>query len=303
MELRQLRYFIAVAEELHFTRAAARLHIGQPPLSHAIQMLEHDVGAQLFERSKRWVRLTEAGRLFLIDARRLLALADEARATAQKAQRGEAGELRIGFTYSTPLTPLFAAAINRYRQDHPTVTLLLQELATLRQLDGLGERSIDLGFIRTPELPIPAGIRITLLREDPLVAVLPSSSPLASKSMLQIADLAALPFVMYPPGAGTSIYPQIFRLCREAGFVPRIEQTAAESSTIIGLVAAGSGVTLLPSSFTRVNMEGVAYRPLADKGAVTMLYLAQRDEVASALVQQFVEVVMAAAKGSGAEGA
>src|SRR5450830_855416 len=156
MELRQLRFFIAVAEELHFTRAAARLHIGQPPLSHAIQMLEQDVGARLFERNKRWVRLTEAGRLFLVDARRMLALAEEARSTAQRAERGEAGELRIGFTYSTPLTPLFAAAINRYRQDHPQVTLLLQELATLRQLDGLGQRTIDLGFVRTPELPIPA---------------------------------------------------------------------------------------------------------------------------------------------------
>ncbi len=298
MELRQLRYFIAVAEELHFTRAAARLHIGQPPLSHAIQMLEQDVGARLFERNKRWVRLTEAGRLFLVDARRMLALAEEARNTAQRAERGEAGELRIGFTYSTPLTPLFAAAINRYRQDHPQVSLLLQELATLRQLDGLGQRTIDLGFVRTPELPIPTGIRTTLLREDPLVAVLPASHPLAARPIVHIADLAALPFVMYPPGAGTSIYPQIFRLCREAGFVPRVSQTANESSTIIGLVAAGSGVTILPSSFTRVQMDGVAYRPLADPGAVTMLYLAQRDEEASPLLTGFIEVVMQAAGGA-----
>jgi len=296
MELRQLRYFIAVAEELHFTRAAARLHIGQPPLSHAIQMLEQDVGARLFERNKRWVRLTEAGRLFLVDARRMLALAEEARSTAQRAERGEAGELRIGFTYSTPLTPLFAAAINRYRQDHPQVTLLLQELATLRQLDGLGQRTIDLGFVRTPELPIPAGIRTTLLREDPLVAVLPASHPLAAQAIVHIADLAALPFVMYPPGAGTSIYPQIFRLCRDAGFVPHVGQTAKESSTIIGLVAAGSGVTMLPSSFARVQMDGVAYRPLADKGAVTMLYLAQRDEETSPLLAGFIEVVMQAAQ-------
>ena len=112
MELRHLRYFVAVAEELHFTRAAERLHIGQPPLSHAIQMLEADVGAQLFERSKRWVRLTEAGRLFLLDARRILALAEQATETARRAQRGETGELRIGFTFSTPLTPLFATVIN-----------------------------------------------------------------------------------------------------------------------------------------------------------------------------------------------
>src|SRR5438105_2507958 len=122
MELRQLRYFVAVAEELHFTRAAERLHIGQPPLSHAIQTLEHDIGAQLFERTKRWVRLTGAGTLFLQDARRILALSEQAGDTARRAQRGEAGELRVGFTFSTPFTPLFAAVINRYRQEFPAVT-------------------------------------------------------------------------------------------------------------------------------------------------------------------------------------
>jgi len=291
MELRQLRYFIAVAEELHFTRAAARLHIGQPPLSHAIQMLEADVGAQLLERNKRWVRLTEAGRLFLIDARRILALAEQAKLTAQRAQRGEMGELRIGFTYSTPLTPLFAATINRYRQEYPQVTLILQELATLRQLEGLEQRTIDLGFIRPPELPIPPSIRTTALREDPLVVVLPSGHRLALQAVVAIAELADQSFVMYPPGAGTGIYPQIFRLCREAGFVPRITQTANESSTIIGLVAAGSGITLLPSSFERINLDGVVYRPISDAGAITMLYLAQREEETSPMVKAFVDIV------------
>jgi DNA-binding transcriptional LysR family regulator len=292
MELRQLRYFIAVAEELHFTRAAARLHIGQPPLSHAIQMLELDVGAQLLERSKRWVRLTEAGRLFLLDARRILALADQARETARRAERGELGELRIGFTYSTPLTPLFAAAINRYRQEYPQVTLILQELATLRQLESLEQRGIDLGFIRPPESPIAPSIRTTALREDPLVVVLPSGHPLAAREVLAIADLAAESFVMYPQGAGTGIYPQILRLCREAGFAPKITQTANESSTIIGLVAAGSGITLLPASFERIKLDGVSYRPLSDKGAITMLYLIQRENETSRLVKAFVDMVV-----------
>ena len=119
MELRHLRYFVAVAEELSFTRAAERLHIGQPPLSQQIQALEAEVGAQLLERSKRWVRLTEAGKLFLDDARRVLALSEQAKLTARRAQRGEAGELRIGFTFSTPFTPLFATVINRYRARYP----------------------------------------------------------------------------------------------------------------------------------------------------------------------------------------
>jgi DNA-binding transcriptional LysR family regulator len=296
MELRHLRYFVAVAEELHFTRAAERLHIGQPPLSHAIQALEADIGARLLERSKRWVRLTEAGKLFWDDARRILALADQAGETARRAERGEAGVLRIGFTYSTPLTPLFVEVINRYRQEFPLVTLTLHEMATLRQLDAIGQRTLDLGFIRPPEATVPAAITLTTLREDPLMVVLPASHPLAAKPALAIKELAELPFVMYPPGAGTGIYPQIFRLCRAAGFVPRIGQTAGEASTIIGLVAAGSGITLLPSSFDRIRMDGVCYRPLLDREATTMLLLAQRGGEQSPLIDAFVALVTDAAK-------
>jgi DNA-binding transcriptional LysR family regulator len=296
MELRHLRYFIAVAEELHFTRAAERLHIGQPPLSHAIQVLEADVGARLLERTKRWVRLTEAGKLFLADARRILALAEQAAETARRAERGEAGELRIGFTYSTPLTPLFAEVINRYRQEFPLVTLTLHEMATLRQLDAIGERTLDLGFVRPPEVPLPPSIKLTSLREDPLVVVLPVGHPLAAKAEIAIRELEDESFVMYPPGAGTGIYPQIFRLCRAAGFAPRIGQTAGEASTIIGLVAAGSGITLLPASFDRIRMDGVCYRPITDREATTMLLLAQRGGEHAPLVDAFVALVTDAAK-------
>ena len=296
MELRHLRYFVAVAEELHFTRAAERLHIGQPPLSHAIQVLEADIGAQLLERSKRWVRLTEAGRLFLDDARRILALAEQAGETARRAARGEAGELRIGFTYSTPLTPLFAEVINRYRHHFPLVTLTLHEMATLRQLEAIGQRTLDLGFVRPPEVAVPSGVTLTPLREDPLMVVLPAGHRLAAKPALAIKELEALPFVMYPPGGGTGIYPQILRLCRAAGFVPRVGQTAGEASTIIGLVAAGSGISLLPSSFDRIRMDGVCYRPLLDAEATTMLLLAQRAGEQSPLIDAFVALVTDAAK-------
>jgi len=296
MELRHLRYFVAVAEELHFTRAAERLHIGQPPLSHAIQVLEADIGAQLLERSKRWVRLTEAGRLFLDDARRILALAEQARETARRADRGEAGELRIGFTYSTPLTPLFAEVINRYRHHFPLVTLTLHEMATLRQLEAIGQRTLDLGFVRPPEVAVPNGVTLTPLREDPLMVVLPAGHRLAARPALAIKELEALPFVMYPPGGGTGIYPQILRLCRAAGFVPRVGQTAGEASTIIGLVAAGSGISLLPSSFDRIRMDGVCYRPLLDPEATTMLLLAQRAGEQSPLIDAFVALVTDAAR-------
>ena len=296
MELRHLRYFVAVAEELNFTRAAERLHIGQPPLSHAIQMLEADVGARLFERTRRWVRMTEAGRLFLIDARAILSMSERAAEKARQAGRGEAGELRIGFTFSTPLTPLFATVINRYRQQYPGVALRLHEMATLPQLDALDARTLDLGFVRPPDTVLPAAVMLSALREDRLVAVLPASLPLARNKTVAIEALKELPFVMYPAGAGTGIYPQIFRLCQEAGFVPRIGQVAGEASTIIGLVAAGCGVSVLPASFDRIRMDSVRYRPLTGAAASTSLLLAQRKQEPSPLVQAFVALAMAAAQ-------
>ncbi|CAN7512406.1 LysR substrate-binding domain-containing protein [Pseudoduganella sp. LjRoot289] len=288
MELRHLRYFVAVAEELSFTRAAERLHIGQPPLSQQIQALEAEVGARLLERSKRWVRLTEAGKLFLADARRVLALSEQAVQTARRAQRGEAGELRIGFTFSTPFTPLFATVINRYRARYPDVLLTLREMATLPQIAMLESRELDLGFVRPPEAAIPDAVQLTVLRHDPLIAVLPAGSPLAAKDQVEIRDLEGLPFIMYPKTAGTGIHPQIFRLCKEAGFVPKVVMEAGEASTMIGLVAAGCGITVLPGSFDSIHMEGACYRPLADPTANTVLSLAQRKDAQGALVQGFI---------------
>lgn len=290
MELRHLRYFVAVAEELSFTRAAERLHIGQPPLSQQIQALEAEVGAQLLERSKRWVRLTEAGKLFLEDARQILAQSERAVVTARRAQRGEAGELRVGFTFSTPFTPLFAKVIKRYRQLYPHVSLTLHEMATLHQLEAVETQKLDLGFVRPPEVAIPDAIALTRLREDPLMLILPSDSPLARKRKVRIKDLEGLPFVMYPKEAGTGIYYQIFRLCRAAGFVPQIGMEAGEASAIIGLVAAGIGVSVLPKTFDSIHMEGAVYRQLDDPAAATSLLLAQRRDEKSPLVNAFVKL-------------
>ena len=295
MELRHLRYFVAVAEELSFTRAAERLHIGQPPLSHQIQMLEAEVGALLLERSKRWVRLTEAGKLFLDDARRVLALSEQAVQTARRAERGEAGELRVGFTFSTPLTPLFATIVNRYRQRYPGVTLTLQEMSTVPQFEAIADRTLDLGLVRPPEVAVSDTVSMTVLRHDPLTLVLPLDHPLAKKKKVAISDLQGQAFVMYPKTAGTGIYYQIFRLCRAAGFLPTIAMEANEASTIIGLVAAGCGISVLPSSFDIIRMGGVCYRPLADPEANTTLLLAQRKDEVSPLVAAFVAIATEAA--------
>ncbi|GGC58557.1 LysR substrate-binding domain-containing protein [Undibacterium terreum] len=274
MELRHLRYFVTVAEELHFTRAAERLHIGQPPLSQQIQALEQEIGVQLLERSKRWVRLTPAGKSFLEDARKILALSEQAGQTARRAGRGEIGELRIGFTPSTPFTEIFPAVINLFRTEFPQVTLGLREMPTMRQLAAIEERQLDLGFIRPTEVEVGKTISLTVLSSDPLMLVMPAKHRLAGHKSVPFEELAAESFIMYPHQVGTGLSRQVQRLCREAGFEPRIAQEAQEASTIIGLVAAGCGISILPESFRKIRLEGVTYRPMAGKSSRTALMLA-----------------------------
>ncbi|MGO4474948.1 LysR substrate-binding domain-containing protein [Massilia sp. 2TAF26] len=296
MELRHLRYFVAVAEELSFTRAAERLHIGQPPLSQQIQALEAEIGAKLLERNKRRVLLTEAGRLFLADARRMLALAEQAKETAHRAHMGEAGELRVGFTFSTPFTPLFAKVVRRYRQAYPRVLLSFQEMTTLHQLAKIEARELDVGFVRPASMQLPHKVALTKLRSDPLRLVLPTDSPLARQESIAVKDLAGQAFVVFPKDAGTGIYHQIFELCRAAGFTPHIAMEAGEPSTIIGLVAAGCGISVLPGSFEGIHMEGVVYRPLADPEATTSMLLARHTEGGGPLAEAFVALARAAAE-------
>jgi DNA-binding transcriptional LysR family regulator len=296
MELRHLRYFVAVAEELSFTRAAERLHIGQPPLSQQIQALEAEIGARLLERNKRRVLLTEAGRLFLADARRMLALAEQAKETAHRAHMGEAGELRVGFTFSTPFTPLFAKVVRRYRQAYPRVLLSFQEMTTLHQLAKIEARELDVGFVRPASMQLPHKVALTKLRSDPLRLVLPTDSPLARQESIAVKDLAGQAFVVFPKDAGTGIYHQIFELCRAAGFTPHIAMEAGEPSTIIGLVAAGCGISVLPGSFEGIHMEGVVYRPLADPEATTSMLLARHTEGGGPLAEAFVALARAAAE-------
>ncbi|HJW56299.1 MAG TPA: LysR family transcriptional regulator [Burkholderiaceae bacterium] len=294
MELRHLRYFVAVAEELHFTRAAERLHIGQPPLSQQIQALEEEIGAQLLERSRRWVRLTEAGKLFLADARRILALSAEAAETARRANRGEAGELRVGFTSSTPFTAVLPNAINMYRKQYPKVTLFLHEMSSMRQVEAIAARKLDLGFVRPPEAEVPKTVALTTLQHDPLLLIAPSNHRLAKKGTVAFNDLTDESFVMFSREAGTGTYHQILRLCREAGFEPKVTQEAREAATIIGLVAAGCGISILPESFKCIRIKGVCYRSMSDSSAMSKLMLARRTDGATPLVDAFFKLAMQA---------
>jgi DNA-binding transcriptional LysR family regulator len=290
MELRHLRYFVAVAEELSFTRAADRLHIGQPPLSQQVQALEEEIGAVLFDRSRRTIRLTEAGRVFLEDAQRVLALAADAAETARRIEKGEIGQLKIGFTKSTAFTPIFPKIINTYRTQFPKVKLVLQEMSTMRQVAALADYSLDLGFIRPPETDIASHLLFTTLQEHPLSVVLPENHHLAKASRVSVEDLKNEEFVMFPRDEGTTLNPQIYRLCAEAGFVPKIAMEAREAATITGLVAAGCGVSILPDLFSSMGIKGVLFRLIETPAAVAKLVLASRAKESGAIPRAFFEI-------------
>lgn len=291
MELRHLRYFIAVAEELHFGRAAERLGISQPPLSQQIQTLEEEIGARLFERTNRRVELTDAGRLFLDESRQVLAQVDKAVLLARRARLGELGELKIGFTSSAPFTSTIPSSIHAFRKAYPDVHLDLQEMSSRQVLKALLEESLQVGVIRP--LALPDAVHWVELFREPLVAVLRADHPLAagSEDGLAIAALAEEPFVFFPRSYGTGLYDQVIALTRQAGFSPRIAQEASEAMTIIGLVSAGLGVSILPASFRRTRVDGVVYRTLSDPEATTAVWLVRRQNEGSPLALSFIDLV------------
>lgn len=293
MELRHLRYFIAVAEELHFGRAAEQLGISQPPLSQQIQALEEEIGARLLERTNRRVALTEAGKLFLDEARQVLQQVDRAVLLARRAHQGEIGELKVGFTASAPFTSSIPRAILAFRQAYPDVHLDLQELSSGQAVQALLEERVQVGLIRP--IPLPETLEAVELFSEPLVAVLRADHPLAQASQegLEFAALAEEPFVFFPRSYGTGLYSQLMALSRQAGFSPRIAQEAGEAMTIIGLVAAGLGVSMLPASFRRTRVDGVVYRTLIDPGATSSVWLVRRRNESSRLAQSFFDLVAA----------
>ncbi|RWU26605.1 LysR family transcriptional regulator [Pseudomonas alkylphenolica] len=291
MELRHLRYFIAVAQELHFGRAAELLGISQPPLSQQIQALEQELGARLFERTNRRVALSEAGRLFLEEARLVLAQVDKAADVARRAQLGELGEMKIGFTSSAPFNSSIPKAIYAFRQRFPAVHLNLEEMSSQAVADALLDESIEIGLIRP--LSLPDSLVATELFREPLVAVINAAHPLAegSEGGLHMAALADEPFVFFPRSYGSGLYAQLLSLARQAGFSPHFAQEASEAMTIIGLVSAGLGVSVLPASFQRMRIDGVVYRTLLDSEAMTAVWLVQRRESTSAMASAFASLL------------
>lgn len=271
IELRHLRYFIAVAEELHFGRAAQRLNMSQPPLSQQIQQLEQQIDARLLLRTNRRVELTPAGQQFLLDARQIMASVTRAAEHAARLHAGSSGELRIGFTSSAPFITQVSDALMAFRQRYPAVHLQMQELNTRQQLEPLSDGRLDLGVMRNTELPESLNWRL-LLRE-PLCALLHHQHPLAKSSRLSVTDLATEPFVFFDPRVGTALYSEILGLLRRYQVEPAITQEAGEAMTIMGLVATGLGVSILPVSFRRASLAEVVWIPLKEQDALSEVWL------------------------------
>ncbi|MDS7868845.1 LysR family transcriptional regulator [Klebsiella pasteurii] len=271
IELRHLRYFIAVAEELHFGHAAARLNISQPPLSQQIQILEQQIGARLFARTNRSVSLTDAGRQFLADSRQILTQVDDAAARAARLHQGETGELRIGFTSSAPFIKAVSDTLSTFRRRYPDVHIQTRETNTREQIVPLNEGALDLGLMRNTQLPETL-IWERVLRE-PLLAMVPRDHPLASQPRVSLRELAREPFVFFDPHVGTGLYDDILGLLRRYDLTPTIAQEVGEAMTIIGLVAAGLGVSILPASFRRVQLSEMCWLPIEEQDAVSEMWL------------------------------
>ncbi|MFL5619294.1 MAG: LysR substrate-binding domain-containing protein [Gemmatimonadaceae bacterium] len=260
MELRHLRYFVAVAEELNFGRAAGRLRIAQPPLSRQIRDLEREIGAALFERVPRGVELTPAGRAFLPEARLTLAQAERAQRTAQRAASGETGRLRVGFVEAATHSGILPDVLSFFRAHLPSVGLSLFELDPLRQAEAFQEGRIDVGLLHSPPLDAARWLRVERIYSEPVILALPKTHALAGRARLALAALADEAFVGFPRVVAPEMFDDIIASCRRAGFSPRIVQEAAGWHTLASLVGAGVGVGVVPRSIAEFQQSGVVYR-------------------------------------------
>lgn len=287
MELRHLRYFVAVAEELHFGRAATRLYIVQPSLSQQIRQLEDELGVPLLRRTKRSVELTDAGRVFLTEAQNVLSQVQEAKRAAQRAARGEIGRLVLGYISSSTydLLPMMLSA---YRERFPEIDVALRELTTQEQVRALEEEAIQVGLLRLP-INNPT-VHVEVIRREPIVCVLPEGHPLALHERIALHLLAHEPFVLQSRQRGGGYYAQVMNLCLTSGFSPNVIQEVMEMHTIVSLVAAGMGVSLVPLSIKNIRSQGVVYRELEGATLITEMAMAWLRNSHSTTVQNFLDV-------------
>jgi DNA-binding transcriptional LysR family regulator len=292
LELRQLRYFVTVAEELHFGHAATRLHMTQPPLSQAIQGLEALLGAALFLRNRRGVALTAAGAALLPEARRMLAEAAGLGDLVQRAAAGASGRLALAFVTSADYSVL-PPFLRAYRAAFPAVEIILQEATSDIQLDDLLHARIDCGFL-IPPLPDKARATLDYMKvlEEPLILAAPSGlAALQQDGPIRLQDLPALPLIIFPRKISPALHDAILSCFTAAGVTPVIGQEAIQMQTIVGLVSAGMGMALVPQSVSNLMRPGVEYRALAAATPLVETGLAWRRDNASPVLHGFLELL------------
>ena len=287
MELRHIRYFLAVAEELNFTRAAARVGIGQPPLSQQIRDLEHEIGSPLFHRIPQGAALTEAGKAFLDEVRTVPQQVGRAIRAAQRAGRGEIGLLRVGFTGSAPFNPIVTAAIRGFKRAYPDVDLSLEETNTTRLISGLADGVLDAVFLRSARLE-REGLKLHPLSDEPMILVLPAGHPAAKSEKTDLSSLRDDPLILTPRGVGQTLYDTVIAACRAAGFEPILGQSAPQMGSVVNLVAAELGFSIVPASMRQLQVTGVVYREIEGVPPIAKLALAYRRGESSSIVRNFI---------------
>ena len=287
IELRHLRYFVAVAEELHFGRAALRLHLAQPPLSQQIRKLEEMLGYPLFTRTSRSVSLTNPGKVLLERAQHTLRNVQRDLEETRSVGRGEVGSLHIGFVGSGMLTTL-PAIFRAYREAYPRVRLHLHESFTARVVEGLGKGTLDAGILRDGDPT--EGVTITTIFSEPFVAVLPASHRCAGQRSISPAALRDEPFVYYPRSAGARAFEKPLAIFEEHGFRPQIVQEASHWLTILRLVGAGLGVSVAPACVRLINSPDVVCLPLRGSKAVSNIELAYHAGESRPTVERFAKI-------------
>jgi len=293
MELRHLRYFVAVAEEMHFGRAAERLHIAQPPLSRQIKDLEREIGTPLFERVPRGVELTPAGQAFLPEARLTLAQAERAQRTAQRAALGETGRLRVGFVEAATHSGVLPDVLGFFRVHLPAIGLSLFELDPLRQAEAFRDGRIDLGILQGSMTESATWLREESIYTEPIVLAVPGDHRLAGRARLTLASLADESFVLFPRQTDPALFDEIVARCRKAGFSPRVVQEANGWHTLASLVSAGVGIGFVPKSLTAFQQHGVVYRVVPDLSVEMKLSAVWRAGEKSPVRERFVTALRA----------
>jgi DNA-binding transcriptional LysR family regulator len=282
IEVRHLHYFVAVAEAMSFRKAADHLKMTQPPLSQQIQQLEIELGFQLFHRHGRTISLTVAGEVFLLESQRILRSLDQGVQHAQRAARGLVGQLHIGFVESAAYR-LLPAILRRYRTQYSEVAVTLSSMTSSEQLEALAEGRIDIGFCRVTSDYVSSAVQTENVLWEPLCIVLPRDHLLAQRDTLALGNLADEGFILFPQHLGETLFHQIIQLCQDTGFTPRIAQEATQMTTIVGLVAAGLGVSVLPVSVAELPHSGVRYMMLPEQVFVPMSVVWRAEKTPPAL--------------------